>query len=412
MKKFFKGLSVALFFVCLALLITCGSISMSMPSTYYVTNFSENQTEFSFPVSLHAFQNSAVTATSLSNDKKEFNGDLMLMNIIPLKNIKIDLINEHKIIPCGTPFGVKMFTAGVIVVKIDDINYNGKTTSPGKNAGLKKGDIISKINNTKIDSNETFMDIMSKNDGSPLHLEVFRNGTKMNLTLKPAQTSEDGDYKAGIWIRDSSAGIGTITFYDPFHSQFGALGHGICDVDTGDLMPLAHGEIVGATISSVTKGVPGSPGGLNGYFKGSSPIANVEKNCSSGLYGVMQNCPSNNKPIDIAMKQEIKTGYAQILTTINGETPKYYDIQIESINYKDTFETKNMVIKITDPELLKQTGGIVQGMSGSPIIQNGKFVGAVTHVFINDPTQGYGIFAEKMMENINENSKKSIAPAA
>ena len=213
-------------------------------------------------------------------------------------------------------------------------------------------------------------------------------------------------------MRDSTAGIGTITFYNPETGAFGGLGHGICDTDTTELMPLLNGEIVPVTISGVTKGQKGSPGELKGYFASNESVGTLSANVEEGVYGNLDTAPAGSTPLKAAMKQEVKAGAAQILTTIDGSGPQYYDIQVESIDYHENQSSKNMVIHVTDSALLEKTGGIVQGMSGSPIIQNGKIVGAVTHVFVNDPTRGYGIFAENMLEVCTQATSQKLSKAS
>ena len=197
-------------------------------------------------------------------------------------------------------------------------------------------------------------------------------------------------------MRDSSAGIGTITYYDPQTAQFGGLGHPICDVDTGEIMPLLSGQVVKVVINDVVKGTSGDPGELKGSFASSKDSGTITSNDETGVFGTLYSNPSQNAALPVALKQEITEGAAKIYTTVSGTTPQEYDIEIEKIDISDTGKTKNMIIKVTDPNLLEKTGGIVQGMSGSPIIQNGKLVGAVTHVLVNDPQRGYGIFIENM----------------
>ena len=200
-----------------------------------------------------------------------------------------------------------------------------------------------------------------------------------------------------MWVRDSSAGIGTLTFYSPSSQVFAGLGHPVCDVDTGETLPLSSGEIVPAKIYSVNRGVSGTPGELRGGFE-KGTLGNLTVNGETGIYGTLSNLPTLNDPVPVAMKQQVKSGSAQVLTTIDGTTPKLYDIRIDQVRYNDSSPTRNMVIVITDQELLDKTGGIVQGMSGSPILQDGKLIGAVTHVFVNDPTKGFAIFAENMLK--------------
>ena len=212
--------------------------------------------------------------------------------------------------------------------------------------------------------------------------------------------------------RDSTAGIGTVTFYNPENGLFGGLGHGICDVDTNSLMPMKNGDIVPVTISGVTKGQKGAAGELRGYFSSNQAIGNLFINSDEGVYGQLDASPVEQQALPVAMKQEVKEGPAQILTTVADGEPQYYNVTIESIEYKNSSRVKNLVVLVTDEVLLEKTGGIVQGMSGSPIIQNGKIVGAVTHVFLNDPTRGYGIFAENMVENLVSMEQESVQKAS
>jgi len=338
--------------------------------------------------------------SEVNKEEKIYNSQVKLFGFIPVKNVNIRVVKEKTVIPCGNPFGVKIFTEGAVVVKVSGIKTEDGIVNPAKNAGLKKGDIILKINNTSINCNEDIAKIVENSGGQALILEVRRNNSNLKLNFSPCKCSEDGFYRAGIWVRDSSAGIGTMTFYDPESLIFVGLGHGICDSDTGNIMPLKHGEIVKATISGITRGEKGIPGELKGYFSSSEILGNLDANAECGVYGRLKNFKPENKRMKIALKQQIKTGPAKIICTIFENTQKEYDINIKEVNYKEDSPTKNMIIEITDEELLRETGGIVQGMSGSPIIQNDKLIGAVTHVFLNDPSKGYGIFAENMLDQI------------
>lgn len=323
-------------------------------------------------------------------------GKIMLFGIIPVKTTTIDVVKEKMLVPCGTPFGIKMFTDGVLVVGVNDVDTENGSVNPAKTAGIKLGDSILTINGKSMLTNEDVGNVIANSGGKKLTVVLRRKSQDMTVSLQPVKSQSDGKYKAGIWVRDSSAGIGTVTFYDPSTGSFGGLGHAICDVDTGDVLPLMSGEVVDVTINGVIKGEAGTPGELKGSFVSQRAVGNLLINNETGVFGLMDYCPSVAKALPMAMKQEVKTGKATILTTLDGKTPKEYEIQIERASIGSTNLTKNMVIRVTDKELLAKAGGIVQGMSGSPIIQNGKLVGAVTHVLINDPTCGYGIFAENM----------------
>ncbi|MCI1965411.1 MAG: SpoIVB peptidase [Oscillospiraceae bacterium] len=327
---------------------------------------------------------------------KTYQGTMMLYHLIPIKSVDVSIVDQTCVVPCGTPFGIKMFTDGVVIVGLADIQTSSGSVNPAAQAGLKIGDIITKVGGKEVTTNSEVAQDVEHCGGKSLQLCIRRDGTLSTVTLKPVRSEADGLYKAGLWVRDSTAGIGTLTYYDPSTKSFAGLGHGICDSDTGELMPLLSGDIVPVTINGVSKGLKGNPGELRGYFTDSSAMGKLVANVTDGVYGYLNAAPEGHA-MKVAMKQEIKSGAVRILTTIDGGKPQYYDAEIERIDYRDQVKSKNLILHITDGKLLTQTGGIVQGMSGSPILQNGKLVGAVTHVFVNDPTRGYGVFAENML---------------
>lgn len=312
---------------------------------------------------------------------------LVLLLTIGITQTKAEETRKQVILG-GTPFGLKIFTNGVIVIETDDNN------SPAEKAGIKVNDIITKANNTVITSNEELKSIIENSNGKEIELTVLRDAQETVKTIIP-QKDSNNNYVVGMWIRDSTAGIGTVTYFDPNNSTFGALGHGICDKDTNMLMPLRDGEITSATISNCTKGTDGVIGGLNGYFN-PDKIGDITVNNGYGIYGNYQYTDCTRSAY-VANDEEIKTGKASILSTIEGTTPKEYSVEIVRVNLNQN-NGQNMIIKVTDEELINKTGGIVQGMSGSPILQNGKLVGAVTHVFINSPQKGYGISISNMLK--------------
>ena len=357
-------------------------------------------TTLGLPVNINDAYEANTFETRVKQEDTE-NLTLKLFGVIPIKNTTVQKVEESMLVPGGNPFGVKMFTKGVMVVGISDIETSSGVINPAKKAGVKMGDVIYLINGQEVKTNEEVGEIISKSEGKTVKLNLERKGKELNLKIKPA-LSTDNIYKAGIWVRDSSAGIGTITFYDPAEGTFAGLGHGICDVDTGDILPLLSGEIVNVNINSVERSVVGSPGELKGTFSPGFAIGNVLMNNETGVFGQSYYNSSEYGAIPMALKQQIKTGPAKILATISGSKPREYDVIIEKVNANSSVKTKNMVIKVIDSKLLEKTGGIVQGMSGSPIIQNDMLVGAVTHVFVNDPVKGYGIFAENMLVSQNE----------
>jgi len=325
-----------------------------------------------------------------------------LFGIIPIKKVQVNIFPQTALIPGGMPFGVKFFTEGVIVVGLSDIETEKGTANPAKSAGLKTSDIITEINGIAINSVEEAAKLIESSKGDTLYLNILRDGKNLELKLKPLYSISESKFKSGIWLRDSTAGIGTVTFITPNNYAFGGLGHGICDVDTGNLMPLKKGTIVNAIIDNSVKGKPDLPGELKGKFK--ENMGTLLANTQNGIFGILNTMPITPEeatPLPVGLRSELKEGKASMYSTVDENGVREFEIEIIKI-YKNTNDSKNFLIKITDAELLEITGGIVQGMSGSPIIQNGKIIGAVTHVLVSDPSKGYGIFMENMFSSMPE----------
>ncbi len=322
--------------------------------------------------------------------------------IIPVfsSTVSAKEVKEEKVYLGGKPFGIKMFCDGVMVIKTEDVNSGLNSSCPAEEAGIKANDIIISADNQKLRSNEELSQIIKESEGREIPLTIKREGKTINTAITPCKNSQ-GIYKAGMWVKDSAAGIGTVTFYSGDTENFCGLGHGICDNETGMLIPIGYGEVCSAFIASVTKSSDSKVGTLNGYFT-NDKTGTALLNNPDGIYGKTENEIKANE-IVIADDKEVKTGKAQVYTTISGQTPKLYDAEILRVNQNTN--DSDIVIRITDEELLEKTGGIVQGMSGSPIIQNGKLVGAVTHVIVDNVDCGYGIFAEKMMETMKESCR-------
>lgn len=298
----------------------------------------------------------------------------------------------------GQPFGVKFYNDGVMVIELEEFFNGSHYVCPAKEGGLQVDDVIKKVNGIEIKTNEDLQETATGCGGKGMSFIIERDGKELCKTVKP-QANTVGTYLLGAWVRDSCAGIGTVTYYNPDDNYFAALGHGICDRDTGAMMPLGEAEIVGASISSVEKSSTGKAGSLNGYFTDKT-LGTVTNNTINGIYGtIIDNSYLNGDKLEIAEFDEIQTGDAQIITTISGDRPESYDLKITSIRNDDPRNNENYVIKVTDKRLLDECGGIVQGMSGSPIVQNGKLIGAVTHVFLNNPEEGYGVAAQFMVCN-------------
>lgn len=323
--------------------------------------------------------------------------EIKFLGIIPVKDTKISVGKAKKVYVGGESFGIKLFTDGVMIVGSKDVLTDSGKVNPAKIAGLEKGDIIIEINNKKVYSATEVENILNDNNGKDYRIKVKRNGNYKNFLLKPAYCASEGRFKAGIWVRDSTAGIGTVTFYNPENSSVAALGHPITDVDTNEIMPILNGEAVRARVTKLYKSTGGETGSLCCDFS-NDVIGTLRQNSGCGIYG-KYTCDVNSNPLyEVAPSQEVEKGHAQILCTLDSSGPQLYSIEISKISYRSSDNGKNLVIKITDENLLEKTGGIVQGMSGSPIIQNGKLVGALTHVIVDNPEKGYGIFAQKMLE--------------
>ena len=302
------------------------------------------------------------------------------------------------LIPVGQAVGIKLFADGVLIVDTSDVRHGGDTVSPAEDCGLKEGDLILSANGEKIHSTEHMQSILQENGEDAMVLAVQRGSRQMEVSVTPVRC-DDGTCRLGAWIRDSMAGVGTLTFYDPATGRFAALGHGINDVDTAKLMPLASGSIMETTVKAVRKGASGSPGELKGDFTVQHDVGTLYANTDCGVFGTVTDADfaPQGEALPVAKRQEIHTGRATILATVGGSDTQEYAVEIMRLCGNDQ-PTRNLLLQVTDERLLSTTGGIVQGMSGSPIIQDGKLVGAVTHVLVNDPTRGYGIFIENMLE--------------
>lgn len=328
---------------------------------------------------------------------EEFDVKLKAFGIIPFSTVNVEVVDELHVSVLGTPFGMKLYTDGVLVIDITTVETVSGSISPGEDAGVKKGDYILSADGKQVLTNEELSAAVAASGGNRIKLVIKRGGTQKTVYVTPALSKETNSYRIGLWVRDSSAGIGTLTFYSPATGIVCGLGHGVCDEDTGDLLELKNGEIVSAEIVSVEKGSSGSPGQLKGRFTYGT-IGKIDCNSEKGVYSVLKGKLGFSRLTETALKQEVRDGDAQILCTVDGREPQLYSCRIKKRSSAYLSATQNMTVTVTDPELLKLTGGIVQGMSGSPILQNGKLIGAVTHVLIDDPTTGYAIFAENMLK--------------
>lgn len=323
-----------------------------------------------------------------------------LFDSLNVANLTVNVIPKTTVIPLGNTIGLKLYTEGVLVVGMSEI----EGMKPYENTGIKEGDRIIKIDKEKILNTEDLVQTVNSSQGKQVQITYIKDATNEEkvANILPAKT-KDNEYKLGLWVRDAAAGVGTLTFYESDSKMFAALGHGITDIDTGGLVTIANGELVNSNIVSITKGEKGNPGEIRGSIEGEAKLGDISKNTSFGIFGKITNktrLEINQNEMQVLARNEIKQGKAQIICELEEGKKKTYEIQIQKIYTANNRDNKSMLIKVTDKELLEKTGGIIQGMSGSPIIQNGKFVGAVTHVLVNDPTTGYAVFADMMLKQM------------
>jgi stage IV sporulation protein B len=330
--------------------------------------------------------------------------EFKLLGIIPIRTVQVDVLPSVKLIPGGHSIGVVLHSRGVIIVGHSPVPIgNEQYVTPAKEAGINIGDVIVSINGIPVQSDSQVSEIIDNNGREQEQLDILlkRGEEQVHINVKPILCSDTKRYRIGLFVRDSAAGVGTLSFYDPKSHVYGALGHIITDNDTNQPIDCEQGKIVSASVSGIQHSKRGQPGEKIGIFINEDHLlGNIEKNTRFGIYGKLAAKIPNDlysEAIPVASMNQIQTGYAEILTVIDGQTIKRFSVDIQKVNLQEAPEGKGLVIKVTDPVLLEKTGGIVQGMSGSPIIQNGKLVGAVTHVFVHDPTKGYGCFIEWML---------------
>ena len=346
------------------------------------------------------------TAAQTVQPGSSYNVTLSLFGKIPVKTVRAVAVDRRAVTVCGIPFGIKMFSEGAMVVGFTDIYTESGYQNPAKKAGLCMGDSILRMDSLSTHGNEDVSLAIRGSKGRTIQVEFLRSGKVHTTQLQPVQDSSHKRWQAGMWVRDSSAGIGTLTFVDNAKGVYGGLGHPISDSDTGQCVNLREGEIAPVTIKDCKPGQAGAPGELKGRFMLAPPMGDITVNDETGVYGHIQ-VLMKGQDMPVAQAQEVCRGAAKIYTTIDGNTPRWYRVQIEKLSLGENDPNRNMILRVDDPALLAKTGGIVQGMSGSPIVQNGHLVGAVTHVFVNDPTRGYGIFAENMLKTADRAQRKA-----
>lgn len=343
---------------------------------------------------------------SITNDAGKKTLKVSLFDKLLTKNVDVEVLPKTTVIPIGSVAGVKLYTSGVLVVGMSEIEgIDNKTYKPYENTGIKEGDRITKIDETYITSTNELIDSVNESKGESIKVTYMHGEEIKECSIEPIQTSSN-EYKLGLWVRDSAAGVGTVTFYEPSTKTFGALGHGITDIDTGELINIASGEFITTRILNITKGESGNPGKIQGTIENQKNIGKININSRFGIYGKVENLSSlkvdTSREMEVATREEIQLGKAIILCSLDNQTTQEYEIEIEKIYKDNNYDNKSMQVKVTDERLIEKTGGIIQGMSGSPIIQNGKFVGAITHVLVNNPKQGYAVFGDIMLKQTRE----------
>ncbi|MGP8313255.1 SpoIVB peptidase [Enterocloster aldenensis] len=337
----------------------------------------------------------------IAGEQGSYQVGLKLFGLIKLKDIQVDVVDTRYAIPCGSPIGIYLKSDGVMVIGTGRITGpDGMEVEPAFGI-LKTGDYIEAFNGKPMKTKEDLISAVNDSGGQDSVVTVRRDGEPIDVSVKPIASS-DGKYKLGAWVRDDTQGIGTITYVD-MNGNFGALGHGISDSDTGDLVETSQGALYSTEIMGIEKGTIGKPGLLSGviYYGPQSHMGDISTNTNEGIFGTVNQQfkkQLTGEPMEIACRQDVKPGVAYIRSNVSGELEDY-EIEIQKVDYNASHKNKSMVIKVTDPRLLELTGGIVQGMSGSPIIQDGKLAGAVTHVFVQDASRGYGILIENMLEH-------------
>ncbi len=395
---------VSLLFVLFFIFIYVVSID-NIPQTIEIFQGEEINIQTLWGINISNSDKTIETSTRLYSNTFDKIGEeeleVSLFDKIKLKTINVNVIEDVEVIPVGEIVGIKLYTNGVLVVGTASIEgYDGKIYKPYQECGIQEGDSITHINGKEITSAEDMMEEINVLADNSVELTFIHDNEIKTGKIVPVKNKENL-YKIGLWVRDSAAGVGTVTFYNEETKCFAALGHGITDVDTGEILSTSSGEIDGAKILSIIKGEKNEPGKIEGTIRSNIMIGNIYNNTQFGIFGVIKNTENLNlnfnRKMKIASRNEIKTGEAICLSNIDGEV-KEYKLEITKIYQNNNYDNKSMLITITDENLINKSGGIVQGMSGSPIIQNGKFVGAITHVLVNNPTVGYAVFGDLMLK--------------
>lgn len=373
--------------------------------TAFGLSFSTNHEEDKLTGKYEVLQTSTGIQTS-----EDYTGkvsiNLNLFGKIPVKTIDVNIIENTEVVALGDIVGLKLYTNGVLVVGMSEISgVDNHKYKPYEETGIEEGDMIVEVNEQTVTCTSDLLKSIKEAEGREVSISYVRDGNIEETSIKPVK-AQDNTYKIGLWVRDTAAGVGTVSFYEPSTGLFAALGHGILDVDTEELLDISTGDFVTTNIVSITKGEKGNPGKIQGSIENQTTIGQVYKNTEFGVYGSLKNLSGLNinsqNTMKVALRDEIKTGKASIISTLENNKKEEYEVEIQKIDKNNNSDNKSMLIKVTDQRLIDKTGGIIQGMSGSPIIQDGKLIGVLTHVLVSDPTMGYGVFADMMIKQMRE----------
>lgn len=372
----------------------------SMPKNVILLENEELDLKLISGITLKESKKEVLQTSNDSNKIETKTISVSLFNLFNVKEVNVSTVKNTKVVPLGNIIGIKLYSNGVLVIGMTEVE--GK--KPYENTGIKEGDLITTVDNVTVTTTEELIKCVNNSQGKLVKIKYIREGTEYVTDIEPVKTKED-KYKIGLWVRDGACGIGTATYYDPGTGKIATLGHGIVDRDTDKLITIESGKLLTSTITKIKKGEKGNPGEIKGIINDNQTIGSINLNTDFGIYGNLKEINTlgidKNNSLDIALKNEIKTGEATILLALEDEIRKEYKIEIKKIYKNNTEDNKSMLIEITDEKLIEKTGGIIQGMSGAPIIQNGKFIGAITHVLVNNPLQGYAVFGEIMIKQMN-----------
>lgn len=398
--NFFK--KAILIIVLLILLIYVSNIT-NIPDSILLFKGENFNVKTALGIKINENADKKIIQTSADIDTENFvekkTLSVSFLNIFTIKEIEINEIPQAEVVPLGNIVGLRLYASGVLVIGKTEI----KGEKPYKTSTIKEGDLITAVNSKKVETTTDLITSVNDSKGNSIEITYVREGIIYTTTIEPVKTDKD-EYKIGLWVRDGAIGVGTISYYEPSTKYFAALGHPIIDTDTGEIVSIKEGELVNASVISIKKGEEGNPGEIKGSLKSDEKIGQISTNTEFGIYGTLDNLSSLNidkeNKIKVALREEIKTGDAKVLLTLEDGIRKEYDVKIKKIYKNNDKDNKSMLIEIVDEDLKNLTGGIIQGMSGAPLIQNGKFIGAITHVLVNNPELGYAVFGDLMIKQM------------